>query len=94
MAFSVFVRQKNLQRGKSMKQNSNLNHFQQLLFHTFPPHMNLITKTEWGAKTAPRVPKLGYKGGRVPQLSVRGTLATSGAGVVRHILYSILTISE
>ena len=29
--------------------------------------MNLITKTETGAKTAPRLPKLGYKG-------MRGTL--------------------
>ena len=40
-----------------MKQNNNLNRFQQLLFHTFPPLMYLIlfglTKTET-AKTAPR----------------------------------------
>ena len=49
-----------------MKQNSNLNHFQQLFFG--------LTKTEMAAKTAPRVPKLGYKGGRVPQLIARGTL--------------------
>ena len=46
--------------------------------------MNLVTKTETGAETAPRMPKLGYKGGRAPQLSARGTLATSGAGVVCH----------
>ena len=32
------------------------------LFHTFPP----LTKTETVAKTAPRAPKLGYKGGRAP----------------------------
>ena len=37
--------------------NSNLNHFQQLLL------LILMEK----AKTAPRVQKLGYKGGRAPQ---------------------------
>ena len=34
------------------------------LFHTFPPLMFFfvgLTKTETAAKTAPRVPKLGYK---------------------------------
>ena len=36
-------------------------------------------------KTAPRGPKLGYKGGRAPQLSARGTHAASGAGVVFHM---------
>ena len=42
-SISVFVRPKNIpQRGKSMKQNSKLNHFQHLLFHTFSPLMNLI----------------------------------------------------
>ena len=30
-------------------------------------------------------PKLGYKGWRAPQLSARGTLATSGAGLVCHV---------
>ena len=73
-----------------MKQNSNLNHFQQLLFHTFPTHFNIIffglTKT--GAKTAPRVPKLGYFVGRVPKVSSRVILVTSGAGVVCHISIS------
>ena len=44
-----------------------------VLFHTFPP----LTKTETVAKTAPRAPKLGYKGGRAPQSSARGTLGTS-----------------
>ena len=48
-----------------------------VLFHTFPRMT--------AAKTTPRVPKLGYKGGRAPQHSARGTLATSGAGVVCHI---------
>ena len=47
-----------------MKQNSNLNHFQQLLFHTCPHLMNLIAKSETAAKTAPRVSKPGYTGGR------------------------------
>ena len=57
------------QRGKSMKQNNNLNRFQQLLFHTFPPLMYLIlfglTKTET-AKTAPRAKNwvLRLRGGR------------------------------
>ena len=37
------------------------------------------------AKTASWVPKLGYKGGRVPQLSARATLVQSGTGVVCHI---------
>ena len=37
------------------------------------------------AETAPRVQKLGYKGGRMPQLSARVTLVTSGAGVVCHM---------
>ena len=41
-----------------------------------------LTKKETGAKTAPRVPKLGYFDGRVPKLSSRLTLATSGASVV------------
>ena len=42
---------------------------------------------EKAAKTAPRVPKLGYKGGRVPQLSTRVTLVPSGARMVRHMLW-------
>ena len=67
-----------------MKQNSNLNNFQQLLFHTFPPSDELIffgfTKMETGPKTAPRASKLGYKGGRAPQLSAQVTLATSRRG--------------
>ena len=46
-----------------MQQNSNLNHFQQRLFHTFPPPMNLIFKVLQTRK-------------RVPQRSARGTLAT------------------
>ena len=36
-------------------------------------------------KTAPRVPILGYFDGRVPKVSSRVTLATSGAGVVCHM---------
>ena len=36
-------------------------------------------------KTAPRVPKVGFKGGRVQQLSARVTLVPSEAGMVRHI---------
>ena len=57
------------------------------LFRTFPIIFVCfdITKTEMAAKTAPRVPKLGQKGGRVPQLSARVTLVLSGAGVVCHI---------
>ena len=37
-----------------------------------------LSKTESGAKTAPRVPKLGYYDGRVPKLS--STHATSRRG--------------
>ena len=36
-------------------------------------------------KTAPRVPKVGFKGGRVQQLSARVTLVPSEAGMVSHI---------
>ena len=37
-----------------MKQNSNLNPFQQLLFHTIPPPLNQYNLS--CAKTAPRAP--------------------------------------
>ena len=47
-----------------------------------------LTKNEAGAKSAPQAPKLGYKGGRVPQLSAPGTLASSGANVVCYMLFS------
>ena len=72
-----------------MKQNSNLSHFQQFLFHTFPPPLdqyNLFGLQKTAAKTVPRMPKLGYFDGRVPKLSSWVTLATSGAGVVCHIV--------
>ena len=36
-----------------------------------------LKKTETAVKTAPRGPKLGYEGGRAPQLSALGTLATA-----------------
>ena len=39
-----------------------------------------LIKTETGANTAPRAPKLGYKGRQAPQFSARGTLATAGGG--------------
>lgn len=48
---------------KKMKQNSKLNHFQQLLFHTFHPPLNqynIFGLAKTCAKTAPRVPKLGF----------------------------------
>ena len=63
-----------------MEQNSNLNHFQQLLFHTFHDQYNLFC-----AKTTPWVSKLGNFDWRVPKVSSRVTLAMSGAGVVSHI---------
>ena len=50
------------------------------LLLTFPPLG--LTKTETAVKTAPRVPKLGYDGGRAPQFSAWGTLATSETGMV------------
>ena len=43
-----------------------------------------LSKTEAGAKTAPRVPKLGYFNGWVPNLSNSVTLALSWAGLVRN----------
>ena len=58
----------------SMKQNCNLNHFQQLLFHTFPPPPDPYT----GAKTAPRLSKFGYFDGRVAKVSSRLALANWG----------------
>ena len=48
-----------------------------------------LSKTETAAKNAPPVPKLGYFDRQVPILSSQVTLATSGAGVVSHILNSI-----
>ena len=75
-----------------MKQNSNLNHLQQLLFYTFPPSRLLINKfflasQKTGAKTTHRVPKLGYFDGREPKVSSRVTLCTRNvpAGVVCHM---------
>ena len=47
-----------------------------VLFHTDEFILFGISKTEIGAETAPRVPKLGYFDGRVPKLSSRVTLAT------------------
>jgi len=49
-----------------------------------------LSKTETGAKTAPRVPKLGYFDGRVPKICSRVTLETSGAGVVCHIQNKVI----
>ena len=58
-----------------------------------PSFINLyifgLSKAETGAKTVPRVPKLGYFDGRVPKLSSRVTLATSGADVVCPNLKSL-----
>ena len=49
-----------------------------------------LSKTETGAKTAPRVLKLGYFDGRVPTLRSRVTHATSGAGMVCHMYINII----
>ena len=77
-----------------MKQNINLNHFQQLLFHTFTPLMNLIffclTKNETGAKTVPPAPKLGYNDGRALQLCARAQGDTRYVGGRRGLLYDYL----
>ena len=75
----------------SMKQNGNLTKFQQLLFYTFPPAqlplllINIIFF--WPYKQWAPEPLLGCQNfdGRVPKVSYRVTLATSGAGVVCHI---------
>ena len=42
-----------------------------------------------GAKTALRVPKLGYFDGRMPNLSSRVTLATCAGGPVWYVIYTI-----
>ena len=70
--------------GESMKQKLSEIVQVTVLFHT-DLFLFGLSKTEAGAKTAPRVPKLGYYDGRVPKLSSRVTLATSGAGVVCHM---------
>ena len=64
-----------------------------LLFSFILIYMYLfsLTKTETGAKMAPRVTKLGYFDGRAPKLSSRVTLATSGAAVVCHMWQNALT---
>ena len=62
-----------------MKQNSKLNPFQQFSFYLGPTIM------ETAAKTTPQVPKLGYRGGRVTQLSARVTLVPSRPSAVCHI---------
>ena len=62
-----------------------------VLFHTDEFIYVWSFKNGTGAKTAPRVQKLGYFDGRVPKLSSRMKLATSGAGVVCHIYYIPIT---
>ena len=66
-----------------MKQNSNLDHFQQRLCHTFPPPLDQYNLFWPYKKRAPK-PLLGcqnwgHSDGRVPKVSSRVTLATSGA---------------
>ena len=73
----------------SMKANSNLNHFQQLLFLTFPfprllNNLFFFVFTKNGCQNRCWVPKLSCFDGRVPKVSSRVTLPTSGAGVVCH----------
>ena len=49
-----------------------------VLFHTYEFILFGLSKTETGAKTASRVPKLGYFNGREPKLSSRATLTKPG----------------
>ena len=58
------------------------NNFRFVIFHRIMINIIFFGLTKTGAKTAPRVPKLDYFDGRVPKVSSRVTLATSGAGVV------------
>ena len=51
------------------------------------------TKTEMGAKTAPRVPKLGYKRRAGATTVCPGDTHDVGAGVVNHII-SIFPVSR
>ena len=55
-----------------------------VLFYTDEFILVATSKMVTGVKTAPRVPELGYFNGRVPKLSSRVTLATSGTSVVFH----------
>ena len=53
-----------------MKQNSNLNHFQHILFHTFAPRASWSIKSFFGLKKRAPKPLLGCQNfdGRVPKL--------------------------
>ena len=64
-----FLLNKNKNKFISMKPNSNLNHFQQLLFHTFPPPLDQYNLF-WSYKK--RAPKLGYFDWRAPHSYRRG----------------------
>ena len=68
--------------------NSNLNHFQQLLFILFPRLLIIIiflSLTKKGDKTAPQEPKTGYFEWRAPQLSALVNHGTPASGVIGHI---------
>ena len=72
----------------SMKQNSNWIHFQQLLFHTFPPPLdqyNLFGLTKNGRQNRSSGAKTGLLWWAGAKVSFRETLAMSGAGVVCHM---------
>ena len=76
----VFVRPKEIilikMRGKSMKQKLLEMVLVTVLFHAGEFIFVLSFKNgKTGAKTAPRVPQLGYFDGRVPKLSSPVTLA-------------------
>ena len=94
---SVFERP-NKNKFISMKQNCNLNHFQQLLFYNFPRlliNIIFLALQKTGIKTAPRVPKLQvYLDGRVPKFSSWVTPATLGDDLVCHMTSSASSIKN
>ena len=73
----------------SMKPNSNLNHFHQLLIHTIPNPLDQYNLF-WSYKNSPREPKLGYFDGRAPQFNSRVIPGTPAATVIGHMICTFL----
>ena len=63
-----------------MKPNSNLNHLQQLMFHTIHPPLHQYNNFCWSYKN-----RAGFFDGWAPQLSVRVNHGTPANGVIGHM---------
>ena len=72
-AISVLVipKQKQSSDGEGIKKYNKLNHFKQLFYFILVLDRHGRQNRSPDAKTTPRVPKLGYNGGWVPQLNAR-----------------------